>query len=334
MSMQPQLRPIIRQNNAADLQDPDFLAAKDTYRRTREFLNSNARFIQYQKVLGFGSSGTATLWTELDQYGRPVQDIAVKAPRDINDDYFRMEIQWMDEFYTAEHFVHWVTLDSLRNGIQKKIATANCGRPDYMAPEQRDRVRPLEENALGPHTNIWNVGLLMFNALTLYHTDDEDWEPRVCPITMPDGEAKDLNTWAPFLVGANDMVYDQFKVYSIELRTLIARCMADDRRDRPSLHELLDTIERNIAAGDRAAYEARDEEKAPVDVKVPPAVEDDDLLRRFFQEYLREPPNRQDPYRNYWPRIEPAVLPPGLPPGWFPPGAFPPGGYPPGGPGP
>ncbi|KAI0000098.1 hypothetical protein F4779DRAFT_604984 [Xylariaceae sp. FL0662B] len=205
----------------------------------------------------------------------------------------------------------------------------------------------------------------MFNALTLYHTDDEDWEPRLCPVTLPDGTAMDLNTWAPFLVGADDKVYDQFKVYSAELRILIARCMADDRKERPSLQELLDIIERNIAAGDRAAEEARNEKRTPVDVSVPPAVEDDDILRRFFQEYLREPPSRQDPYRDYWPPMTQAVPPPtispgfpqyafppppyqqgyyppprfpqpgflpgGFPPGGFPPGAFPPGGSPPGG---
>ncbi|KAI1104886.1 hypothetical protein F4804DRAFT_305780 [Jackrogersella minutella] len=144
----------------------------------------------------------------------------------------------------------------------------------------------------------------MFNALTLYGTDDEEWQPQVCAITMPDGTAEDLNTWAPFLVG--DQAYDDFKSYSIELRTLIARCMADRGEDRPPLDELLHLIQQNIAQEDAAANEARrqwqeekqagpNKQKPPVDFKRPPAVEDDDLLNRFFMEYLREPPIREDP---------------------------------------
>lgn len=145
----------------------------------------------------------------------------------------------------------------------------------------------------------------MFNALTLYFTDDEDWQPKICSITMPDGTAKDLNTWAPFLVGGE--AYDDFQHYSIELRTLIARCMADRREDRPSLEELLQIVQLNITRGDAAADEERrkwEEEKAadptkqrpPVDLKKAPDIEDDDLIQRFFREYLREPPTREDPY--------------------------------------
>ncbi|KAI0380726.1 hypothetical protein F5Y04DRAFT_256594 [Hypomontagnella monticulosa] len=149
----------------------------------------------------------------------------------------------------------------------------------------------------------------MFNALTLYFTDDEEWQPKICQVTMPDGATKDLNTWAPFLVG--DGVYTDFERYSIELRTLIARCMADRGEDRPSLEELLNIIQGNIARGDIAADEAQrkwEEEKAedptkqrpPVDVKRPPDVEDNELILRFFREYLREPPTRMDPYEDHW----------------------------------
>ncbi|KAI0833050.1 hypothetical protein F5Y06DRAFT_280702, partial [Hypoxylon sp. FL0890] len=151
----------------------------------------------------------------------------------------------------------------------------------------------------------------MFNALTRYFTEDDEWEPKICPITMPDGTAKNLNTWAPFLVGIQ--VYDEFRVYPIELRTLIARCMADAPGDRPSLDELLNIISRNIAQGDDRAIAAQrdwEEEKRKdptkqkplVNVKTPPAVEDNDLLIRFFQEYFHEPPVREDPYRDLWDR--------------------------------
>ncbi|KAI1414549.1 hypothetical protein F5Y13DRAFT_158765 [Hypoxylon sp. FL1857] len=149
----------------------------------------------------------------------------------------------------------------------------------------------------------------MFNALTLYFINDDEWEPRVCPVVMPDGTVYELNTWAPFLVG--NEIYDEFRAYPIGLRTLIARCMAHDAEDRPSLEELLNIINYSIAQGDAEAYEARMNwelekandptiQKPPVDIKRPPAAEDDDLLIRFFQEYFREPPVREDPYVDLW----------------------------------
>ncbi|XXH00668.1 hypothetical protein Hte_007018 [Hypoxylon texense] len=194
---------------------------------------------------------------------------------------------------------------------EAKIAAANVGKPGYRAPEQLTRDRIVEPYAFGPHTNIWGIGWLMYNALTLYYTDDLDWTPEVCPITLPNGEPYNLNTWAPFLVGNPARVYPHFATYSIELRTLIARCMADRQEDRPSLEELMRIIYTNIREGTDAAVEAQmqfeDErlldptkEKLPVDVTAPPPVEDDELLERFWAEYLREPPIKEDPYREFW----------------------------------
>ncbi|KAI2464868.1 hypothetical protein F4781DRAFT_50856 [Annulohypoxylon bovei var. microspora] len=149
----------------------------------------------------------------------------------------------------------------------------------------------------------------MYNALTLYFTDDEDWQPQVCQVMMPNGQSRAVSTWAPFLVG--NQVYDDFRAYSVELRSLVARCMADNRRDRPSLDELLNVIQRNIRRGDLDAEEAKnrweeekaadpDKQKPPVDIKRPPRVEDDALLLRFFREYIRDPPRRDDPYEDLW----------------------------------
>ncbi|KAL7625804.1 hypothetical protein AAE478_005027 [Parahypoxylon ruwenzoriense] len=351
------VRPIVRQNNAVDPNDPTLNDARETFDRVRTFFEPRSMYFKFQKVLGFGSSGLVTLWSAINNWGH-LQDYAIKAPHNVNDDYFRQEIQWMEDFSTAEHFVQLVDVapfaldnslyndsqseenpliimeyfercelnelllgdfglttewDPQWNDEQKIGAVTNIGRADYLAPEQRDQERPLEDDAFGPHTNIWGMGLLMYNALTLYQVtdDDGDWAPQTCPIRMPDGTENNLVTWAPNLVGYDELVYDQFKVYSEELRTLIARCMADDQENRPSLDELLETIQRNILAGDAAAVEARrrweeekeenpDKQKDPVDVKRPPAIEDDDLLGRFFQEYLRDPPARNDPYEEQW----------------------------------
>ncbi|KAI2623136.1 kinase-like domain-containing protein [Hypoxylon sp. NC1633] len=453
MSSQPQLRVLVRPGQA-DI-DETFYAAQGAYQRTIAFFQDNARYIQFRRVLGFGSSGIVTLWTETMQPGHHGRDIAVKVPVDEDDPYFRMEMNWMSEtFATSEHFVQlhdlpdqaldaslyndpdpeapaimimeyfercelqellvrlneavsnnaylpdnqkrlefiparilWrlflcltrmcigmayppqfdydyppIQRENIRPGEaprlivhfdlhplnifidnthdtfndfpehgwaprfklgdfglttewdeewtdEEKWAVVSAGKPGYQAPEQRDRQRPLQPGAIGPHTNIWGIGFLMFNALTFYFTDDDEWQPRRCNIRMPDGTAKNLNTWAPFLVGSQ--VYDEFKIHSIELRTLIARCMADNHRDRPSLDELLAIIQQNIANVDAAGWNAQQrwqqekavdptKQKPPIDVKRPPAAEDDDLLRRFFREYLRDPPVRDDPYRDYW----------------------------------
>ncbi|KAI1451378.1 hypothetical protein F4805DRAFT_451668 [Annulohypoxylon moriforme] len=146
---------------------------------------------------------------------------------------------------------------------------------------------------------------LMFSAMTFYFTDDPEWRPRVCGVPMPDGEIENLETWAPYLVG--EPVYDEFKPYSLELRSLIARCMADNPDERPTLDVLLDIIEDNIRRGDEAAAEDRrrseedpDRERPPVGVVDPPEVESDELLARWDREYILEPIVRDDPYADYW----------------------------------
>ncbi|KAI0883235.1 uncharacterized protein GGS22DRAFT_37690 [Annulohypoxylon maeteangense] len=149
----------------------------------------------------------------------------------------------------------------------------------------------------------------MFNILTFYFTDDPDWQARDCEMQMPDGEMRVVRTWAPYLVG--DPVYDEFKNYDIEMRTLIARCMADDPDDRPPLDELVDAIEYFIGQGDEAANEesrrleemrAQNQEPRPppIDVKRAPDVESDELLKRWAREYINEPLMRQDPYADLW----------------------------------
>ncbi|OTB06167.1 hypothetical protein M426DRAFT_9982 [Hypoxylon sp. CI-4A] len=217
-------------------------------------------------------------------------DDPMKTINDIPDHGFTPRFKLGDFGLTSQWDNGW-TLD-------EKISACNVGRPGFQAPEQRHRLRINEEGAFGPHTNIWGAGYLMYIALTLYFTEDEDWAPTTCNITMPDGTSQDLVTWAPFLVG--EPVYDEFKAYSTELRTLIARCMADKQEDRPSLDELVDTIRAQIVKGDTEASALPHKARTVDDLKRPPPVESDELLHRFAQEYFREPPVREDPYREYW----------------------------------
>lgn len=77
------------------LVDQNFEAARGTLRYTKSFFTEMTRSVKYQKVLGFGGSGIATLWTELDDRGQPVGDFAVKSPSLLRDPEFRAEIGWM-----------------------------------------------------------------------------------------------------------------------------------------------------------------------------------------------------------------------------------------------
>ncbi|KAI1772884.1 hypothetical protein F4818DRAFT_443765 [Hypoxylon cercidicola] len=431
MSAVLQLRPLIRARQA-DLGDV-FQAARQAYRYTASFFDQTTECVRFQKVLGLGSSGMVTLWSEVNRAEQRVRDFAVKAPNELCDPYFRTEISWMNTFETAEHFVQPIflpenvldsgyyndpngesgsaailimeyfqrcELNELLIRINESVLN-NPGLPDnekkleyipsrilwrlflclvracvgmaYPPPQYygrpdtyREIIIPnrdpeliihfdmhllnvfiddlsetwtdVPEHGFAPRFKLGDFGLtqawdpdledevkiaaahvgkpgyqapLMYNSLTLYYTDDEDWQPEVCPIAMPDGTAYNLNTWAPFLVGDDASVYEDFRSYSTELRTLIARCMADRQEERPSLHELLDLIQANIARGDATAANAQmqfeaekqldpTKQKPPVDIKRPPPIEDDDLLQRFFREYLREPAMREDPYSDYW----------------------------------
>ncbi|KAI1214611.1 uncharacterized protein F4807DRAFT_403970 [Annulohypoxylon truncatum] len=153
------------------------------------------------------------------------------------------------------------------------------------------------------------ISQLMFNTMTFYFTDDPDWKPRDCVVQGEGDHYEIVNTWAPYLVGFS--VYAEFQKYEIELRSLVARCMADNPADRPTLGELIETIEENMRRGDEDADEEfrRWEEirridpraqKPPVDVRRPPAAETNDLLKRWAQEYIYQPINRQDPYEDLW----------------------------------
>ncbi|KAI1377212.1 hypothetical protein F4677DRAFT_415629 [Hypoxylon crocopeplum] len=93
MSTQPELRSIVY-GRLAEINEI-FYAARQTYRRAISLFNQEVRYVKFRKVLGFGGSGIATLWSEVDRQGNPLRDFAVKVPMDEDDPYFRMEISWM-----------------------------------------------------------------------------------------------------------------------------------------------------------------------------------------------------------------------------------------------
>ncbi|KAI8623888.1 hypothetical protein F5Y19DRAFT_456803 [Xylariaceae sp. FL1651] len=144
----------------------------------------------------------------------------------------------------------------------------------------------------------------MFNALTLHHPDLGDWTSLRRLITWPDGSISDLETWGWYIVGPRRLVLPRFQTYDEGLRILIARCMAQEDEDRPELNELIEIIEDLIADGDQEADQIRAADEAagrhtagPFDVTAPPnGPEEDDLLWKFYQDYLFQPPDKPDLY--------------------------------------
>ncbi|KAI2472623.1 kinase-like protein [Annulohypoxylon bovei var. microspora] len=191
-----------------------------------------------------------------------------------------------------------------------KLRSLQKGKKAWYAPEQKYPWRCLEwYYHIGHELNVWAIGLTMFNLLTLKHpTPICDWVAKQRRITIPPfHQPKELWTWAWFLLPAEgEPPIDKFyEAYDWDLRVLIARCMADDTAERPNLSELYYALELGIIMADRRV--ARDPiafSYAPggltYDPMTPPPSDGDDILRKFYIDYFRDPPIKVDPYARMW----------------------------------
>ncbi|KAK7914362.1 hypothetical protein PG985_012065 [Apiospora marii] len=158
----------------------------------------------------------------------------------------------------------------------------NGGKHGYRAPEQMIG-RELGKRGLftpdlltyGPHTNIWGMGVTMFALIT------KTKPPRIpqfasytCTL-----QGQDADTYGWFLtqteenrpVGAASI----YATYPEELRHLVARCMAAETLQRPTLGYLLPVIQQHIAQGDELERQGRS-----------PFGESDAHIERFCREYI------------------------------------------------
>ena len=101
------------------------------------------------------------------------------------------------------------------------------GTPGLMAPEQMrwinaDTWGPIAEWRLGPKTNVFGLGVVLWCLVALRYPD---------PHWMGDGDDDESFSFP-----------EKAKRYSSQLKSLIAKCVSFKPGDRPSFAEVLDLI--------------------------------------------------------------------------------------------
>ncbi|KAI1807057.1 kinase-like domain-containing protein [Daldinia bambusicola] len=148
----------------------------------------------------------------------------------------------------------------------QKAQLVQKGKRDFYAPEQRDaQSSSIDPDAVGMPINVWAIGVTMMNLLTLAHPENLTWNARVRSYPAPTHWDPDYRqrfvTWGWFLVDDEEHHPSPFiRSFDPELRLLIARCLETYGPRRPTLHELLVVIIRNIAESD-AKHNALAEER-------------------------------------------------------------------------
>ncbi|KAJ8127693.1 hypothetical protein O1611_g5941 [Lasiodiplodia mahajangana] len=115
--------------------------------------------IKYERVLGFGGFGIVQLWRTADGKRVAIKSI-LKEHHDIRSRALKREI-WWTRIADYGCMVEWDD-----NWPKKQKLRSLWGKPAYKAPEQF-RPNCLIEGALGPHTNVYQIGQTMHDLLTL-----------------------------------------------------------------------------------------------------------------------------------------------------------------------
>ncbi|KAJ0167963.1 hypothetical protein CTA2_11664 [Colletotrichum tanaceti] len=156
--------------------------------------------------------------------------------------YFDKELFWKCRFsgkgnyFAPEQFTRqWDFLD-----VQTHLADDNAPNP-FVA---EDGTKPPLAGNYGMHTNVFQVGVIIWCAITLCA-----FKPLTAAIhTAPNG--REVVTWG----GA--LQHERFDNVDKQLKCLVQRCMADEPASRPSLGVLMRTIEDRLGANDLESEEA------------------------------------------------------------------------------
>ncbi|KAK1470589.1 hypothetical protein CCUS01_06354 [Colletotrichum cuscutae] len=141
------------------------------------------------------------------------------------------------------------------------------GKPVYYAPEQftreweqvndiidddginhfvaDDGTKPPVAGNYGMHTNIFQVGIIIWCAITLC-----SFQQAAIRVHYKDAWGRDITTYGGALQSA------QFNDIDPALKDLVQRCMAHNPSDRPDLRELVATINNRLARNDLESEDA------------------------------------------------------------------------------
>ncbi|KAI0442841.1 kinase-like domain-containing protein [Xylaria telfairii] len=188
--------------------------------------------------------------------------------------------------------------------LSEKRQRSAFGKPSYKAPEHVDRRRVGIPGVYGAHTNIWGIGITLFLLIcTTYRFDNRpgrSYQRRL-------GNGISIDTYGYTLLddeyGPVNPFYEDI---DLQLRETIARCLAVNGAQRPTLRQLLALAVQNIGEGDRKAQEAG-ASQMPNDIYATrPKLDEpepDALLDRFMRNYFYDAAPVQDPYGPYWDRL-------------------------------
>ncbi|KAJ2985561.1 hypothetical protein NUW58_g5462 [Xylaria curta] len=199
-------------------------------------------------------------------------------------------------------------------GIDQKMSSL-WGKPAYKAPEQLG-TRALRRGAVGTHTNVYQIGQVMHDLITLERIPYGDRAKLIRE--LPDGADMDTYGWRLLDFEGYYKIEEDWANVDFELRTLAAGCMADLELERPPLGHLEHIILNRLSNIYQQANDARQGLNPPPAESVPgqpsPAagpdlyknrvpmweVEPDTILNSFCKDYFESTWGDTDRYREFW----------------------------------
>ncbi|KAI0513053.1 kinase-like protein [Xylaria bambusicola] len=183
------------------------------------------------------------------------------------------------------------------------------GKADFKAPEQFD-----PDGQFGTHTNIYQVGQIMHDLITLTPVDYN--HRKMMRIDTQFGRVWTYGGRLLEFPSENRRIRHNWINVDHELRELVALCMAVDPIERPTVDHLeticvsriakMDLVNRQVKLGQVPespvwVAESPDDAVQRYKQRVPHGqVEPDTLLTKFYNEYFLEDWETHDKYEEYW----------------------------------
>ncbi|KAI0405768.1 kinase-like protein [Xylaria palmicola] len=197
------------------------------------------------------------------------------------------------------------------NWDDRKKRSSLWGKNRYKAPEQFPW-RAFNHGTLGPHTNVYQIGNVMHDLITMRQIPFSQRERKTREAA---GGAAQFSTYGWRLLESSDyVIQEDWGRVDLELRELVAGCMAQEPAWRPDMGQLERLIESRM--GELTAQAEHDRlhpdenpfapgEDTPGEEvyrrRIPMwRAEPDEFVERFYREYFWETWGDGDRYANYW----------------------------------
>ncbi|KAI0446457.1 kinase-like protein [Xylaria telfairii] len=182
-----------------------------------------------------------------------VQNVFIADPEDYPPDD---EHPWAPKLKIADYgcMVEWDD-----DWTFKEKSNSLWGKNSYKAPEQF-LPRAFDRNQLGPWTNVYQIGQVMHDLISQRAIPSASRSKKPRKI---DGNTFETYGWRMLEEGEDKIEHD-WKNVDLEMRQLVAGCMADQNWNRPPLAQLEKMIESRISwLRVRALYELKEKNEDP-----------------------------------------------------------------------